>query len=152
MEFVTQKISVTMDPESAVQKSMMMHKVRKHERAMIDKPEFAKIIKQKEASKSIKEEKTRKVVQMRRKEDLVNRTFSGFNGKITLGKFAILDESEVEEEVQSTRTPSPAPKPVAVTVSVKPAKKQHQPKLHKASYAPYLASCVVIVLAIFLNF
>ena len=54
-------------------------------------------------AKSVKEEKIEKVQRLRKKEAAANKAFGGFSGKVTLGKFAILEESDDDDDVQPTK-------------------------------------------------
>ena len=59
--------------------------------------QFERIVRRNLEARSVKEEKIEKLQRLRKKEAAANKAFGGFSGKVTLGKFAILEESDNED-------------------------------------------------------
>ena len=120
-----------------------------------------------QATKSRKEEKREKVAKLVKKEAAANKAFASFGGKVTLGKFAMLDESDDDRPVVKTSkgkqeahhvqqlgippaTEAKSVKPVVVKTSnsKKAIKSQPKPEKTKNSSFPLFVGGALIGVAV----
>ena len=145
-----------MNPEEAVQKSMMLRKVRKNEKDLVHGHHFEKVIRRQQESKSAKEVRVEKVMRLRTKEEALSKAVGMKGMKVTVGRFGILDDSSDDEEpsrpdiAPTTITPKP---PVSTAPSNKAVKVKKGKSVEKSknNVLVYFTSLAIATLAIFLT-
>ena len=80
--------------------------------------QFDKIIRKHKEAKSAKDEKIEMVKRLKQKEAALKNTIGDFGGKVTLGKFVILDRSEDEA---SPKAAAPVATPPDASLSSSPS-------------------------------
>ena len=83
-------------------------------------------MKKKSNAKTVKDEKMDKIKKLVRKENEANKKFKNFGGSVSLGKFAILDSSDEDDDRRSAPSPRrvPTSQAVSTVVNDKPAKRK----------------------------